>query len=431
MAEENQLELHAEVFRAQVNFIDVNFNILRNLQILRDRRRRKRRQMWTKAWLGPERRRQFGLYDQLMVELRREDTAAFTNFMRMPPEMFDEMLVRVGPRITKLESNCRHPIHPGLKLAITLRHLASGAKYMDMRYGWRVPHNTISIIVREVCQAIIEEYADELMPLPTSADDWQAIADGFLKRWNFPHTLGAIDGKHVACKCPPRSGSLYFNYKKYFSIILLALVDSDYKFIWADIGGRGAASDAQLWNQSDMKVAIEADDLDLPPPAPLPYDLQDAPYFIIGDDAFALKTSMQKPYTLRGLNREERTFNYRLSRARRVVENAFGILANRFQVLLSTMEHRPETVRVIVTACCLLHNLMRTRYPRMQNQLVDQEDRNHDVVLGEWRRGRQMDDCHVVQGHNIDNREGKKLRNLIKHWVNSDAGSVAWQNNMI
>ena len=140
---------------------------------------------------------------------------------------------------------------------------------------------------------------------------------------------------------------------------------------------------------------------------------------------------MQKPYSLRGLSREERIYNYRLSRARRVVENAFGILANRFQVLLSTMEHAPQTVRLITTACIVLHNLMRLRYPQMQDQLVDREDVDGNVIPGEWRRGRNMRDCEVVQGHNRDNREGKKLRNLLKHWVNSPAGAVPWQDKMI
>ena len=51
--------------------------------------------------VGSDRRRQFGLYDQLMTELRREDQKSFVKFMRMQPEMFDEILERVGPRITK------------------------------------------------------------------------------------------------------------------------------------------------------------------------------------------------------------------------------------------------------------------------------------------------------------------------------------------
>lgn len=173
-----------------------------------------------------------------------------------------------------------------------------------------------------MCRAIIDEYVDEVMPLPTTAADWKRISDGFLEKWNFPHTLGALDGKHIACKCPPSSGSTYFNYKKYYSIVLLAFIDYDYKFIWADIGGRSAASDAQLWNESDLKAATEDGELDLPDPEPLPHDTQDMPFFYIGDDAFGLKTYMQKPYSHRALSHDERIFNYRLSRAQRVVENA-------------------------------------------------------------------------------------------------------------
>ncbi len=85
-----------------------------------------------------------------MKELRCKDTRAFKNFMRMPPKMFDEVLDKLRPCLTKQVTFMRSPLQPGLKLAITLRHLASGAKYYDMRYGWRVPHNTISLIVREV-----------------------------------------------------------------------------------------------------------------------------------------------------------------------------------------------------------------------------------------------------------------------------------------
>ena len=58
--------------------------------IRRRRKRRGRRRFWVRPWIG--RRRQFGLYDQLLVELRNEDQASFKNFMRMPPEMFDELL---------------------------------------------------------------------------------------------------------------------------------------------------------------------------------------------------------------------------------------------------------------------------------------------------------------------------------------------------
>ena len=120
------------------------------MRIHRRRHGRRARRYWTRPWLSVARRRAFGMYDQLLMELRREDQTAFKNFMRMPPEMFDEILARVGPRIEKQHTFFREPIDPGMKLAICLRHLASGSKYTNMRFGWRVPHNTISLIVREV-----------------------------------------------------------------------------------------------------------------------------------------------------------------------------------------------------------------------------------------------------------------------------------------
>ncbi|XP_072171989.1 uncharacterized protein [Diadema setosum] len=124
----------------------------------------------------------------------------------------------------------------GLKLAATLCHLVSGTKYSDMQYGWRVPENTLSVVVREVCQAIYDEYADEVMAASSTPDGWRQLAGGFYNR--YPHCVAAIDGKHVAIRKPPLSGSLYYNYKGFFSIILLAIVDSDYEFVWCDVGGR-------------------------------------------------------------------------------------------------------------------------------------------------------------------------------------------------
>ena len=76
--------------------------------------------------------------------------------------MFDELLTRVGPRITKQNTNYREALDPDMKLALTL---ASGTKYHSISYGWRVPHHTISLLIPKVYQAIIDEYKDEVMKL--------------------------------------------------------------------------------------------------------------------------------------------------------------------------------------------------------------------------------------------------------------------------
>ena len=89
---------------------------------------------------------------------------------------------------------------------------------------------------------------------------------------------GALDGKHANCKCPPNSGSLYYNYKGFYSVVLMSLVDADYKFIWADISGMGSASDAPIYNASHLKECVEDGNLGFHDPEPLPNDNQDAPY---------------------------------------------------------------------------------------------------------------------------------------------------------
>ena len=416
---------------------DQNNNIAQQIHHIVDGRRRRRRRgrqqrrVWVREWVA--RRPNLGLYDRLLVELRAEDPRAFHNFMRMPTDMFDEIVQRLTPALTKETTNYRAALDPGLKIAITLRHLASGAHYADMQYAWRVPANTMSLLVRDVCSAIVHEYAAEMLTAPNTEAGWREIAHDWYRRWNFPHVIGAIDGKHVACRAPPNSGSEYFNYKGFFSIILVAVVTSDYKFLWIDVSGKGSSSDAHIYNHSDFKDGLATNNIaGWPAPDPLPHDNQDVPYYLVGDDAFSLRTYMMKPYSKRDMERTERLFNYRLSRARRVVENTFGILANRFQVLLSTMMHDPETVKLLVKACCILHNLMRTRYPVMQNRLVDIPRPDGQMQPGAWRRGRNLDDTRpeLVAGPNRDAKEAKAQRNLIRAWCNT-VGAVPWQDNMV
>ena len=161
---------------------------------------------------------------------------------------------------------------------------------------------------------------------PTDPADWKKIKERFRNRWNVPHAVGALDGKHIAIKKPRKSGSEYFNYNCYFSLVLLALVDGDYKFLWVNAGASGSSSDAQIFNRSKLKRKIENGTLGPPSPESLGPGGPDLHYFLLADDAFALMPSLVKPYSRQQLTREERIANYSISRGRRVVENSFGIL---------------------------------------------------------------------------------------------------------
>ena len=129
----------------------------------------------------------------------------------------------------------------------------------------------------------------EELQMPTTLEGWLSTAEEFEKRWNLPHCVGAIDGKHVRIWCPANGVSANYNYKQFHSLILLAVVDANYAFTYIDIGGKGASGDAQIWNDTLLKREIQEGNLKLSPPKPLPGDDQPFGYFFVGDDAFGLQ----------------------------------------------------------------------------------------------------------------------------------------------
>lgn len=146
---------------------------------------------------------------------------------------------------------------------------------------------------------------------------------------------------------------------------------------------------------------------------------------------FALRTYLMKPYSKRGMTDTELITNYRISRGRRVVENAFGILASRWQVLHNTLQQNPKVATVAVEAAVCLHNLMRRKYPSLQNVELDREDANHNMVPGEWRRNAPMHELYRARGPNQATTDAKRQREYLKLYFNSPAGAVPWQENMI
>eukprot|EP00795_Rhopilema_esculentum_P004037 gene4037-20212_t len=104
------------------------------------------------------------------------------------------------------------------------------------------------------------------MKVPKTVDEWELVASEFESSWNFPNCLGAMDGKHINIIAPARSGSLFFNYKKTFSIVLLAICNANYEFLMVDIGEAGRQSDAGVFANSNIVHSITNNLLPVPVP---------------------------------------------------------------------------------------------------------------------------------------------------------------------
>lgn len=258
------------------------------------------------------------------------------------------------------------------------------------------------------------------LQVPTNDEDWRKIENGFKNRWNFPFCYGAIDGKHIQVVAPDNSGTMYFNYKKVFSIVLMAIVDCDYCFRYIDVGACGMSSDGSVFRNCSIYNKLENN--------LLPHG-----GVIVADAAFPLKPYLLKPYPGDNLERSQKVFNYRLSRARRVVENAFGILASRFRVFQKPIAANVNTVDKVVLATCALHNWLRSenRKTYITSSDIDREDiETGNVYCGSWRtETRDLESlCH--QGSNHSSVSAIKKRETLKNYFNNE-GAVPWQSRMI
>ncbi|KMQ86860.1 nuclease harbi1 [Lasius niger] len=177
--------------------------------------------------------------------LKTTDEPLHFNYLRVDSTIFEELFLLVGPHLEK-QVNIREPIASHTRLQICL-----------------------------------------------SQDAWMKVAADFESIWNFPHCLGAIDGKHIAIEAPPHSGSVYYNYKKFHSFNLTGIADAHYRFI-IDVGSEGRRSDAGVFAASSIKARLETDSLNVPAPSTVGQSV--LPYVFVGNEAYPLTVYLMRPY---------------------------------------------------------------------------------------------------------------------------------------
>ncbi|XP_011686423.1 PREDICTED: putative nuclease HARBI1 [Wasmannia auropunctata] len=318
----------------------------------------------------------------------------------------------------------REPISPDQRLLLTLRYLASGDSMMSLKYQYYIAQSTITHIIEETCNALWITLMPIVLKVPTS-DKWKEISNQFEIKCNFPHCIGAVDGKHVVIQAPPHSGSTYYNYKSSHSIVLMAICDSDYKFILVDIGATGRQSDGGVWGRSAMGQAFAEGQIDIP----LSEEVTEGPvlpYVLVGDETFQLTNYMMRPFPGKGgLTKEKAVFNYRLSRSRRMVECAFGILSSQWRIYKRPINTSMETATKIIQATIVLHNFLR------QNDTDDVIFEAINVVDPTCSEVETAAFTNIGNfGSNTYTREASHIRNMFVDYFNNE-GALSWQESML
>ncbi|CAF4946326.1 unnamed protein product [Pieris macdunnoughi] len=282
----------------------------------------------------------------------------------MSVNSFDELLSIISQRIKKQDTNMRRSITPAERLAVTLRYLASGATFTDLEYDFLISRKTIPFIVTETCQAIWQELAPLEMPTPNK-------------------------GK---------------------------VVDADYCFTFIDVGAPGREGDSSIFKSSNFGQKLTCSQLDLPEPAHLPNNIgkPPVPFVFIGDAAFGLNKNVMRPFSLRNITTPKKIYNYRLSRDRRFVECAFGILSNRWRIFHSSIMINPLSAKHIIKAACVLHNFVRRRDYQFEDTIRWYDDME------------EFDGVQAVGGRSC----GIAVRDSFVEYFNGP-GAVPWQNRMI
>ncbi|CAH2003180.1 unnamed protein product [Acanthoscelides obtectus] len=308
---------------------------------------------------------------------------------------FKYILNLLSPHMaTKYTNFVQQPIEPAEKLVITLRYFATGASFRSMSFAFRVGASTVSKIVRETACIMWDVLQPIHMPTPTKETFVQASSE-FQELWNFPNCIGCIDGKHVRIMCPPHSGTLFFNYKKYYSIVLLAICDAKYRFLVIDVGGFGKQSDGATFNSSELYHLLKSKKINIPANACLPGTDVNMPFVFLADEAFPLSAHVLTPYSSENLNVEKCIFNKRHFRVRKSIECTFGILSSKWRLLSKCIETSHETADYLIKAVCILQNTIidKEGFERHLTEVETDQPKNIQVPRRPRQRGRQSSDA--------------------------------------
>ena len=354
--------------------------------------------------------------------------ARFKKLLRVSKGTFLFILGQIRHDLVR-DTVCEEPISPECRLAICLYRLARGDYLYTIAEMAGVGVSTVCTIVSEVTEAIINNLWKDSVVAHFPSDEAH-IKEKMLdteQLWQFPCGWGAIDGCHLPLKCP--AGGLeackeYYNFKNFYSIILMGMVDAKYRFIWASCGYPGNSHDSTIFKST--KLWEDMTDGEIIPQIGKDIGGVTVSPLILGDSAFPFKPWLMKPFTNAVLTPVQSNFNYRLSRARMVVECAYGQLKGRWRILLRKCESTPVELRSACWACIVLHNICISRGESLSRKLDLTIDPNSNEMRDRAtiRRLLNMTECERIPD---TNREAIRIRNSLaeKLWLEKQGHGVS------
>lgn len=302
--------------------------------------------------------------------------------------------------------------------------MATGESYRSLANQFRIHFSWISRkIIPETLSAVCKNLQEEAFPDLTE-NLLKKVAEGFERRWSYPHCVGSIDGKHIRIRCPHNTGSMFFNYKEFFSVSLLALVDYNYKFLAVDVGSFGKEGDAGIFTKSLIGKFVN-DARNFPRPDAVTGTDIILPYVVLGDEAFKLTTKLMRPYSQdqAKLDVMKRIYNYRHCRARRTVENSFGLLCQVFRIFHTQIAVQPEIIDKIILTCCIVHNFLREE--KLSYGIDEMVESTSNLSLPT-----NFKTLAVTLGR-TGNFEAYSVRERFRDFFSSPEGSVPWQDKFV
>lgn len=211
--------------------------------------------------------------------------------------------------------------------------------------------------------------------------------------------------------------------------MLMALRDAHYSFLMIDVRSYGRNSDSSIFNITELSHMLRLLVNNLPPKVAFSENEEPLPFVVIADKAFPLLPNFMRPYSGRNCTRDQQIYNYRLSRARRTIENAFGIMASRWRIFQRPIIAAPEKATKIVCATAVQHNFLLK--DELARQPVERRccppsysDRinfvNQEITAGKWREMKSNFSRIGRQSVNRASCVARSTREHFKHYFNHE-----------